>query len=92
MKKEMYEKLSVMSISVFGLAVALAWNNVIQTVFAKYYQQGQGISSMIFYAVSITGIAIFVTAYLAKTAKKVQKQGKKQSKVEKELFRSLNQL
>ncbi|MFH0936421.1 MAG: DUF5654 family protein [Candidatus Woesearchaeota archaeon] len=92
MKKEMYEKLSVMSISVFGLAVALAWNNVIQTVFTKYYQQGQGITGMIFYAIAITGIAIFVTAYLAKTAKKVQKQNKKQGKHERELFRALNQL
>ncbi len=91
MREEIYDKISTMSVSAFGLTVALAWNTVIQTIYSKYYKQGEGITSVIIYAIAITGIAIFVTAYLAKTAKKVQKN-KKQGKHEKELFRALNQL
>lgn len=92
MRAEIYEKISTMSVSAFGLTVALAWNSVIQTIYSKYYKEGEGITSLIIYAVSITAIAIIVTAYLAKTAKKVQKQNKKHGKHERELFRALNQL
>jgi Na+/melibiose symporter-like transporter len=92
MKQEIYEKLSTMSISAFGLAVALAWNNVIQKLFAKYYENGEGVRSMIFYACSITVIGILVTAYTAKTAKKIKKQGKSEGRSHKDLLRMVNQL
>ena len=92
MRQEIYEKLSTMSISAFGLAVALAWNNVIQKVFVKYYHQGDGLTGMISYSVSITIVGVLVTAYIAKTAKKAKKQGKKEVRSHKDLLKMVNQL
>lgn len=67
----------VLTTSGFSLVAALAWNNVIQefvsTQIKPYLPQGSGLASLIFYAIVVTVLAVFITVYLTKLVKKLEK-------------------
>lgn len=67
----------VLTTSGFSLVAALAWNNVIQefvsTQIKPYLPQGSGLASLIIYAIVVTVLAVFITVYLTKLVKKLEK-------------------
>jgi hypothetical protein len=70
MKTEVIEKLAALITAAFGLIAALAWNSAIQSIFNKYYTAGEGISSMVWYAIIVTVIAITATIWIGKVAER----------------------
>ena len=70
MKTEVIEKLSALVTAAFGLVAALAWNGAIRAVFDKYYAAGEGIGALVWYAIVVTIIAVFITIWIGKIAEK----------------------
>lgn len=72
------EQMVTLATSGFGLVAALAWNNVIQEVVDNYVKKflpaGSGIISLLFYAIVITVIAVFVTMQLSRILERVSEE------------------
>lgn len=63
-----------LSTSAFGLVAALAWNELIKELVAKYIEPvvggNSGIISLLIYALIVTILAVLVTYQLSKFVKK----------------------
>ncbi len=70
MRNEIVEKIASLSTAAFGLVAALAWNGAIQAIFKEIFGTAEKILPMLFYAVIVTVIAIFVTIWIGKIAGK----------------------
>jgi len=74
---ELVKQLITLSSSGFGVAAALAWNNVIREFIdryiARWLPEGSGVLSMLIYAVAVTVLAVVVTLQLSKLLKTVEK-------------------
>jgi len=74
--KEVVEKISDLMTAAFGLVAALAWNNVIQSLFAAggplNFVSDWGPWA---YAISVTVIAVIATLWIGRAAK-AAKQGR----------------
>lgn len=92
MREEIIEKVSVMVTGAFGLVAALAWNSAIQAMFARYYSPGQGITSQIIYAVTVTLIAVIVTIWIGRAAARARKRDKQIKDKLEEVDKKLKQL
>ncbi len=77
MKKDVLEKLNALIIAAFGLVAALAWNTAIQEIFKRLFGTASGLWAMIFYAVLVTVIAVWVTIELARLTEKADKISQK---------------
>lgn len=68
--KEIIRQMLTLATSGFGLVAALAWNSLIQEIvnnyIKKYLPGNAGLISLLFYAVIITVIAVFVTVQLSR--------------------------
>lgn len=74
-KVEVVDKMSALATAAFGLVAALAWNNAIQAVFARYYPSPAGtpapigpIGPLLAYASIITLIAVAVILIIGRFA------------------------
>jgi hypothetical protein len=67
----------------FGLAAALAWNQLIKAFIDEYIRPAlgmdSGIISLIIYAIAVTVLAVFVTLRLSQIAKSLEEEQKKLS-------------
>ena len=70
MQKEVIEKIAALITAAFGLIAALAWNEAIQEIFRLVFGEQSGVWAMIFYAVVVTIIAVFVTIWIGRVAEK----------------------
>lgn len=70
LKKEFSIKLSTLVIAAFGLVAALAWNEAMQSIFHRYYEETNGLTAKIVYAFVVTCIAVLVTLWLSRYASK----------------------
>ena len=63
----------------FGVAAALAWNEVVKKFIDRFISTGAGFKSSLYYAVVVTFIAVFVTYYLGRLSQeaKQEEDGKK---------------
>jgi len=77
MNKEVLEKLNALVIAAFGLVAALAWNTAIQEIFKQIFGTASGLWAMIFYAVLVTVIAVWVTMRMASLSEKATKISEK---------------
>jgi len=77
MNKEVLEKLNALIIAAFGLVAALAWNTAIQEIFKRMFGTASGLFAMIFYAVIVTVIAVWVTMRMAKLTERANKISEK---------------
>jgi len=85
MNKEVLEKLNALIIAAFGLVAALAWNTAIQEIFKQIFGVASGLWAMIFYAVLVTVIAVWVTMKMASLSEKANKLSDKAEKLKAEL-------
>lgn len=74
-KMEVVEKMSALATAAFGLVAALAWNNAIQAIFARYYPapgavatSSAAIGPLAGYAAVITLIAVAVILLIGRLA------------------------
>ncbi len=80
MNKEVLEKLNALIIAAFGLVAALAWNTAIQEIFKRVFGAASGLFAMIFYAVLVTVIAVWVTIKMASLTEKANKLSEKKAR------------
>ena len=69
MKKDVIEKLAALITAAFGLVAALAWNDVIMSLFAEggsLYFMAKGGPWL--YAIFVTLLAVFATIWIGKVA------------------------
>ena len=85
MNKEVLEKLNSLIIAAFGLVAALAWNTAIQEIFKQIFGVASGLWAMIFYAVLVTVIAVWVTIKMASLSEKANKLSEKAAHLKEEL-------
>jgi len=74
MKTEVIEKLAALITAAFGLVAALAWNESIKAIFAKYFGTGEGIGPLLIYACLVTIIAVFMTIWIGRVAERSKKK------------------
>ncbi|MFP4045707.1 MAG: DUF5654 family protein [Candidatus Aenigmatarchaeota archaeon] len=70
MKKEVVEKISALITAAFGLVAALAWNDAIKALFARFFGDANTLLPMFTYAVLVTIIAVFVTIWIGRLSEK----------------------
>lgn len=61
LKLEIIEKVSSLAAAGFGLVVALAWNNAIQSLFAALFPAQEGLWAKFAYALLITIIVVIAS-------------------------------
>ncbi len=85
LKLEVLVKMSDLAVAGFGLVAALAWNEAIQGVFAKFLPKDSdgGIIAQIFYAILITSIVVLVTVKLGKATNKAKEELKETKEIKK---------
>ncbi|MBS3140567.1 hypothetical protein J4405_00310 [Candidatus Woesearchaeota archaeon] len=73
MKVEVVDKLSALITAGFGLVAALAWNDTIKALVAKFFgSPGDQITAMIVYALIITLVAVIATVWIGRIAQKAK--------------------
>lgn len=69
-ESEFFRTVSTMVVSAFGLVAALAWNTAITNILQRYLRSGSNATSWIIYAVVVTMLAVLVTIYIGRLAKR----------------------
>ena len=64
--EEIFEKMSALAASAFGLVAALAWNDAIQEAFKEFLPAGNGLLAKFGYAILVTVLIILVTWQLGR--------------------------
>jgi hypothetical protein len=72
LKSEIIEKLAALITAAFGLVAALAWNGAIRAIFERIFGTAEDMVAMIIYAVVVTLIAVLVTIWIARAAKRAK--------------------
>jgi len=72
MKAEILDKIATLLTVAFGLVAALAWNGAIMAIFLAIFGTAENITAMLVYAVVVTIIAVLVTIWLARVAKRAK--------------------
>jgi len=66
LRYETVKTFSTLMISAFGLVAAFAWNEVVKEAISRYIAPGSGLRSMLYYAIIVTLLAVFVSYQLGK--------------------------
>ncbi|OGC54100.1 hypothetical protein A2797_02580 [candidate division WWE3 bacterium RIFCSPHIGHO2_01_FULL_48_15] len=76
--KNIFQQILTLSTAAFGLAAALAWNEVILTVVRRYlsFDIGSEIISRLIYAIIVTALAVTVTIYLTRLKERFEEKNK----------------
>lgn len=68
----MIEKMAALISSAFGLVAALAWNDLIKTIFAETFGTSAAMGAMVIYAIIVTIIAVILTVTVANAVSKTK--------------------
>ena len=66
----------------FGLVAALAWNDTIKKAIDHFFSTGNGLKSMLIYAILVTALAVMVTFYLGKITQEAKEKEHKEEEKE----------
>jgi hypothetical protein len=69
--------MTVLITSAFGLVAALAWNDTIKMAINHFFPEGNGLVSMLIYAMIVTALAVLVTFYLGKLTQEAKEEEEK---------------
>lgn len=72
MRAEIMDKIAALITAAFGLVAALAWNGAIRAIFEAVFGSADNITAMLIYAVVVTIIAVLVTIWIARAAKRAK--------------------
>ncbi|MDD2807303.1 MAG: DUF5654 family protein [Patescibacteria group bacterium] len=74
LKIEILEKVIDLSTAGFGLVAALAWNDAIKAMFAKFFPQPENnLLAMVIYALFITSLVVLITVQLGRAVNLAKK-------------------
>lgn len=79
--EELIEKFTQLITSGFGLVAALAWNDAIQAVFARFFNEGEGLLAKVSYAVIVTLITISIVYQLSQISNRIKNGINKRKKI-----------
>lgn len=68
LRDEVLQKVAALATAAFGLVAALAWNSLIQGLFARYYEPGEALWGRFVYALAVTAIAVAVTVWIGRAS------------------------
>ena len=71
-KIDIIEKMAALITAAFGLVAALAWNDLIKTIFTEIFGTTVAIGAMVIYAIIVTIIAVILTITVARAAAKAK--------------------
>lgn len=75
LRSQLINTVRSLAVTSLGLVAALAWNEAIQKLFEVVFpNKANSLIAMFIYALFITAIVVFVTYYLTKLARKVEKE------------------
>ena len=74
---EFVNRLSTIVLAALGLVTALAWDDVLRQMFADFLGAESTLLQKIYYAVTVTFLAAFISVILAKIAMRITKSTKK---------------
>ena len=74
MKGEVLDKIAALITAAFGLVAALAWNGAIRAIFEAAFGSADNIVALLTYAVVVTIIAVLVTIWIARSAKRAKEE------------------
>lgn len=77
LKSEFLKTITQFVTAAFAFVAALAWNNAIQGIINHFIAPGSGLKSMIYYAIIVTILAVFVTYYLGKITQQAKEEEEK---------------
>ena len=72
MKAEILDKIATLLTVAFGLVAALAWNGAIRAIFEAIFGTADNITALLVYAIVVTIIAVLVTIWIARVAKRAK--------------------
>jgi len=70
LKVETIKTFSTLIMSAFGLIAAFAWNEFVKEAINRYIAPGQGLKSMLIYAILVTVLAVIVSFELGRLSAK----------------------
>lgn len=73
-RREVVEKMSALATAAFGLVAALAWNNAIQAIFARFYKPNDpsAIWPLIGYAALVTVVGVLIILWIGRIAARLK--------------------
>jgi len=74
LRSEFLKTMTQLATAGFGLVVALAWNDTIQTLIDRFLSPGSGLISKIIYAIIVTLIAVWITFILGKLTQEAKEK------------------
>lgn len=80
LRSEFLKTITQFVTAAFAFVAALAWNNAIQGIINRFIAPGDGLRSMIYYAIIVTVIAVLVTYYLGKLTQDAKEDEDKKDK------------
>ncbi|WP_287588781.1 DUF5654 family protein [Candidatus Borrarchaeum sp.] len=70
LQKEMIDKFSTLITTAFGFVVAFAWNGAFQAIFRNIFGITNEVVPSVTYAIVVTVIAVIVTIWISKLARR----------------------
>lgn len=77
LKAETVRTFSMLIMSAFGLIAAFAWNEFVKEAINRYIAPGQGLKSMLIYAILVTVLAVIVSFELGRLSAKYKDEEEK---------------
>lgn len=71
-KVQLLEATSTLIIGAFSLVAALAWNEAIKSIIAKFLESGDDYIGLLVYAFIVTVIAVIMTILITRAVKKAK--------------------
>ena len=71
---------SALITAAFGLVAALAWNEAIKAAVGMFFETNGEIWGMLIYAILVTVLAVIMTIWIARSAKKLSDEIKAEKK------------
>lgn len=65
-RQQLVERMLQLATASLGLVAALAWNDAVQSLFARFYATGEGLGAKFLYALVVTLVIVVVTYYVTR--------------------------
>lgn len=77
LRSQILEKLSQLITAAFGFVAALAWNDAIRALLARYVVEGSGLRAQVGYALGVTVLAVLVAVWIGRASARAAALGRR---------------
>jgi hypothetical protein len=72
LRVEIFEKLTTLMVTAFGLVAALAWNDAVQTLFKEIFGEQSNLAAKFIYASGITVVIVALTIQAGRVTERLK--------------------